>query len=401
MTHTMPHITAFAIKWLNLFLDEKTELKTLVGAPLPAACRAMGFIMDMGHSFADKYKPTGWSIDDLYNVLNEVTDISVLGNGLYSLWRYYNHWAYSGKEILVPSNRGWFILALLRMGELSIRHPNQPLAKPLIGEKISQEQLTAELELLENIPSSAGEEIAARLINTAAEKGITEALYLLGEIFEYGNGFEKNHHFSFSFYYQAAQRQHEDACLKVAECFRTGRGTEADENKAVHWYEQAAMAGKAEAQFWYGIAHEEGIAVPAALGEALKWYLLAAEQNHAGAQYNAAICYHYGRGTEADVEKALHYYQLSAEAGHSAAQYNLGVCCAEGIGRPADIREAVYWYTKAAESGYTKAQVNLASCYQHGDGVPTDAEMAKLWYTQAAKQGDPYAMEALKQLTEK
>lgn len=389
----MIQIHSFASKWLNKFLDAKTNYIELVDHYMADDCKALGFTMDTGSSFKNKYKIAAGDTSSLYSVIDQVTDISVLGNAIYSIWRYFNHWAYDAKEIMEPKNREWFIIALLRLGELSIRQNDCRLKEPQIEPDMSQAHApevnnTIELKCLAGKTKPQCNEIGAGLINKAAEQGIGAALYLLGEIHEHGILAEKNPNIAFGYYYQSAQRQHKEAFLKVAEGYRTGQSIPADENEAVYWYKQAAMAGNAEARFRYGIAMENGIGIPADSQEALSWYLLAAEQNHAGAQYNAAICYHYGRGTEVDMDKALHYYRRAAEGGHSAAQFNLGVCCADGIGMLPNQAEAVHWYTKAAEAGYYKAQVNLAYCYQHGQGVPTDADTAQYWYNKADEQGE-------------
>lgn len=52
-----------------------------------------------------------------------MTDITLLGSAIYSQWRYFNHWAYTGAEILEPQNRAWFILALSRLAMLSGDNP--------------------------------------------------------------------------------------------------------------------------------------------------------------------------------------------------------------------------------------------------------------------------------------
>ena len=55
--------------------------------------------------------------------IDDVTDIPLLGSAIYSRWRYFNHWAYTGAEILEPNNRAWFILALSRLALLSSDNP--------------------------------------------------------------------------------------------------------------------------------------------------------------------------------------------------------------------------------------------------------------------------------------
>ena len=59
----------------------------------------------------------------LDKIIDDVTDISLLGSAIYSRWRYFNHWAYDGAEILAQNNRAWFILALSRLAFLSGEDP--------------------------------------------------------------------------------------------------------------------------------------------------------------------------------------------------------------------------------------------------------------------------------------
>ena len=117
----MKQIHDFAIKWLNKFRDENINYIELVDRYMAEDCEALGFKMDCGHAFKNKY---GCDIGDneaLSRIIDQVTDIPVLGSAIYSGWRYFNHWAYSGKEILEPNNREWFIIALRQLRWLAIR----------------------------------------------------------------------------------------------------------------------------------------------------------------------------------------------------------------------------------------------------------------------------------------
>ncbi len=117
----MKQIYSFTIKWLNKFRDENINYIELVDRYMAEDCEALGFIMDCGVAFKNKY---GFHIGDneaLSRSIDQVTDIQALGSAIYSQWRYFNHWAYSAEEILEPQNREWFIIALSRLGWLAIR----------------------------------------------------------------------------------------------------------------------------------------------------------------------------------------------------------------------------------------------------------------------------------------
>lgn len=109
----------FAEKWLKKFKDDNINYIELVDHYFADDCAELGFEMDCGNAFSEKY---GAAVNDstaLKQIIDTVDDISLLGSAVYSQWRYFNHWAYSGEEILEQKNREWFIVALNRMALLS------------------------------------------------------------------------------------------------------------------------------------------------------------------------------------------------------------------------------------------------------------------------------------------
>lgn len=116
-------IHEFAVKWCDKFRNQKINYIELVDHFMADDCVALGFEMDCGHAFAEKYGSAANNSNDLDKIIDEVDDISLLGSAIYSRWRYFNHWAYSGEEILEPQNRTWFILALSRLALLTGDNP--------------------------------------------------------------------------------------------------------------------------------------------------------------------------------------------------------------------------------------------------------------------------------------
>lgn len=115
----MKQIHEFAIKWCDKFRNQKIDYIELVDHYMADDCAALGFEMDCGQAFAAKYGSAANDSNALDKIIDEVDDISLLGSVIYSQWRYFNHWAYSGEEILEPKNRAWFILALSRLAVLA------------------------------------------------------------------------------------------------------------------------------------------------------------------------------------------------------------------------------------------------------------------------------------------
>lgn len=115
----MKQIREFAVKWYDKFSDKKINYIELVDHYMADDCEALGFKMDCGHAFTEKYGDAASKVEALERIIGQVTDIPLLGSAIYSQWRYFNHWAYSGEEILEPQNRAWFTMALSRLGELA------------------------------------------------------------------------------------------------------------------------------------------------------------------------------------------------------------------------------------------------------------------------------------------
>ena len=115
----MQQIHNFATEWCDKFRDPDINFLELVDHWMADDCEALGFEMDCGHAFSEKYGQAASNHEDLGRIIDDVTDIHLLGSAIYSQWRYFNHWAYDGAEILEPQNREWFILALSRLAILS------------------------------------------------------------------------------------------------------------------------------------------------------------------------------------------------------------------------------------------------------------------------------------------
>ena len=115
----MRRIYDFAAKWYEKFHDPNIDCHDLLDHFMADDCDALGFKMDCGKAFAEKYGEAVYDSDALSKIIDDVTDIPPLGSAIYARWRYFSHWAYMPEEILEPENRWWFILALNRLAVLS------------------------------------------------------------------------------------------------------------------------------------------------------------------------------------------------------------------------------------------------------------------------------------------
>lgn len=117
-------IKDFAVKWIDKFRDPDINYLELVDHFISDECTALGFKMDCGNSFSEKYGEAVNDYEELLKIIDDVDDIDLLGSAIYSQWRYFNHWAYSGAEIVEYKNRSWFILALSRLAILAEEDPS-------------------------------------------------------------------------------------------------------------------------------------------------------------------------------------------------------------------------------------------------------------------------------------
>lgn len=111
-------IVAFSKKWIEKFSNKGTDYVELVDHYFADECSFLGFKMDCGKAFEQRYGDAVYNSDALKCVIDGVDDILLLGSAIYSRWRYFNHWAYDAAEILNKKNREWFILALSKLLQL-------------------------------------------------------------------------------------------------------------------------------------------------------------------------------------------------------------------------------------------------------------------------------------------
>jgi len=105
-------IHAFAEEYLKLYKDPKSN-NIQVEEGFAEKCFSLGFEMDAGHSFCEKYAPAFNSYEELEKIIDEIDDPQFLGTAIFSQWRYITHWCYC--NLLDKDNRKWFIIALQRL----------------------------------------------------------------------------------------------------------------------------------------------------------------------------------------------------------------------------------------------------------------------------------------------
>ena len=199
--------------------------------------------------------------------------------------------------------------------------------KVLVSVTITPETVATALESLRRIEEASTAQsggdygTAQRLLHPIAEQGVADAQFLLGSMYE------------------------------------NGQGVNQDDDQATHWYKEAARQGLAGAQYclwrmYYRLDRHAD--------EGVDWLRQAAEQGYTDAQYRLAKSYHTGTGGLAmDQHKAFDWYEKSAERGHIKSHYSLGRMIEQGHGAEKDLVRAYAHYDVALRLKYSKAKPRL------------------------------------------
>lgn len=110
-----------------------------------------------------------------------------------------------------------------------------------------------------------------------------------------------------------------EAMFLLGTAYAEGLGKEINAELAVNWYRRAGEMGNTLAQHNMGNAYAAGVGVQQSDSLAVQWWLLAAEQGDAIPQYRLGEMYEQGRGVAPDLNKAIRWYQRSAERGYTSA----------------------------------------------------------------------------------
>ena len=234
----------------------------------------------------------------------------------------------------------------------------------------------------------------------AAEQGNQKASYKLAKIFSVAH-----ETLSFNACLKAAEQGLADAQFDIGNRYSNGDGIEQDFLQARAWYQKAAEQGLASAQFELGQMYALGFGVSMDITEARLWYREATKQGLPAAQVALERLDQAGYGRIDDIKRPKKHTEIRerraadgrwikfAQRGSSDDRYHLGLMYEFGLGLEKNTRQAKIWYQKAATQGQVDAQLALARLIE----VATP-ELAVAWYQAAADQGNAEAQFALGRL---
>lgn len=160
-------------------------------------------------------------------------------------------------------------------------------------------------------------------LEQAAQKGDSDAAYLLGNAYLQGIHLPRNYELSWRWFKQAAQAGHAGAAYYLGIMARSGYGVAADAFVAVDWFKEAARLRSASGLFMLANAYREGEGVPVDVKQALALYQEAAEMEHPEAMQVLAMAYSYGEmGLQRDESRAKYFLFEGAHALSHRASLN-------------------------------------------------------------------------------
>jgi TPR repeat protein len=199
------------------------------------------------------------------------------------------------------------------------------------------------------------------LLRQAAEGGLAEAQFRLGEMMEGklrgdGKGPAPDLGEPRRWYEKAAKQRHGEALLAMARYLDNGLGgLEKSADKAMESTYQAAQAGNLVAMNEMGVRYQKGLGLRPDNVAAVGWFLSAAEFGLPAALVNLGNCYETGNGVPKNIAKAGMNYSQAARQNFAPAQLLIARMNEEGIGTEKNLAYAYVNYIRAGKGGIESA----------------------------------------------
>lgn len=288
-------------------------------------------------------------------------------------------------------------------------------------------------------------------LQNAAKAGYGEACYLLGNMYYWGYGIEKNYAIAKTMYERSIQFGYDKGEAELGLMYEDGAGVSKNMDKAIELYEKSAARGFSIGKYFLACAwwndttkNNEVFQMLQSVKESEKTDPLPFKHWYRWVEYYLGLCYEYGYGVKADYKKAVDLYDYNrADSGWGAyflparyAAYLLRYAnedhkrpkggpyepmwvsrlsdCIDGdekkYGKGVNYYRLAEYYClddnsniseyliKSADKGYGPAQRKLAECYRKGtNGVSVNyvkadelEKKAAVWF---AENGDKYEEE--------
>lgn len=217
----------------------------------------------------------------------------------------------------------------------------------------------------------------------------TEAMHLLGIMYQNGFGVAKDSVIAMNMYSKAASLDYAPAIYRLGVCYERGISVKVDLQEAMKYYQQAAEKGDSDAQAQIATLYSEGKGVEKSLNKAFLWASQAAENGNKRACYMLGRMFFWGEGCEPNYSSAFKWFQKSADSGFALGQYMTACMLYEGFAPSRNNQQAFQYFSDAANQGNIEAKSYIGEMYEYGYGTEKDLKRAISNYREASQKGIP------------
>jgi TPR repeat protein len=189
-----------------------------------------------------------------------------------------------------------------------------------------------------------------------------EGEYALGTVYLLGLlGVERDTAESARLYRKAADARHVESQYVLGLMYEEGQGVPRDLSQAAWWHGKAAGQGHAGAQFSLGLLRYRGAGVPKDRASAAEWFLRAAESGNIGARFCLGLLYFRGEGVPQDHSEGARWYREAESGGSAYAGYGSGLPRYYDAASRKNNQAAVEWFYEAGRSYLEKGDRSSAA----------------------------------------
>ena len=163
-----------------------------------------------------------------------------------------------------------------------------------------------------------------RTLESRAFAGVAAAQHDLAALYVAGTGgVQRDYGRAVFWFTKSAEKGMANAHYNLGVMYQQGLGVPQDAGAALGWYERAAQLGHPEAMYNLGIANIEGIGAERNISRGVAFFKQAANAGVSQAAYNLGVLYESNFIGPADLTKAAEWYQTAANEGHAEAKKSL------------------------------------------------------------------------------
>ncbi|QJB55808.1 tetratricopeptide repeat protein [Pseudodesulfovibrio sp. zrk46] len=175
----------------------------------------------------------------------------------------------------------------------------------------------------------------------------------------------------------AANKGNTEAMFLMGQLYRKALGVSKNVEKALYWYHKGADLGDLDIQHFLGTLYfgSEDRSFPHDTQRALKIFKSAALSGNKDSCLMLGFLSGYGLQGEVDLDGAIKWFDKADSLNDPQSQYYLG----DMFFQQKLYESALSWFLKAAEQGHTKSMRKVGKCYYQGHGTKQNLVQAYRW----------------------